>query len=149
MHQPWAPFQTLTKHWEKHQDLRNLCFCQSPGHSQPKRVSYAEFTLNSGHWPVHVMCIFVHPTFRYYKGDITLPSHTPNTRTQSFMFLWAMGQQEGQYCFRAGDKASFSEVGRSWCHRGSGWKIGHYCHKTYTVILLWGFSEVIIIIGLK
>lgn len=38
--------QTLMKHLEKHQDLCNSGFCQSPGHSQPKCVSYAEFTFN-------------------------------------------------------------------------------------------------------
>ncbi len=38
----------------------------------------------------------------------TWPSQTSNTRTQLIVFLWASGQQEGQYCSRAGDKACFS-----------------------------------------
>lgn len=56
---------------EKHQDLRNPRICQSPGHSQPKCVSYAEYTFSLVTDP-SMSCVYL----------CTLPSDMIIKRTQ-------------------------------------------------------------------
>lgn len=107
------------KHLEKHQDRASAKVLVTPNPSV-----WAMLSLHSTWWLTHPCHVYICAPYCRYdsKEDTTLPSQTPNTRTQSFLFLWATGQQEGQYCFRAGDKASFSEAGRSWCHGAAGEK---------------------------